>query len=418
MLTRLLAMAATTTTSKPYYQEYTRESDGEFCATDAYCWAVLDRQVRTREVASEAGINTFIEHPDKGDPPSWWVITTPNAGYIPTAPIGIRHIQAKADGRFGLDDRTLHPQMYVKGFEYICCIPIRDQSRHMLWWTPTLDDCPMVPNSPFSVIIRVLKPELLKGYKDLRDKYVGLIGKREGRDRSPLVGLLVTAMCQALDRLRSFGMTYKEILLAVAEFQRAVLDIHAWIDFVDVYQPRLFPGPNGVVKFEANQNLMGAITEKVQVAQQLHSMGIPVWLIRPSFRILPTMNVNVQSTQIHCDKIVLNHFKNGMGELDPYPVLATGPPSTELYRWTQRIGCAIMDLQDVTAIGRQDFIEGKASIGGVRDACKYPACNDATHRITLIEDSIPVPSASALSSAGKVGPSGWFFRDFSMYLGV
>jgi hypothetical protein len=29
---------------------------------------------------------------------------------------------------------------------------------------------------------------------------------------------------------------------------------------------------------------------------------------------------------------------------------------------------------------------------------------------TSIEDSIPVPSASALSSAGKVGPSGWFFR--------
>ena len=72
-------------------------------------------------------------------------------------------------------------------------------------------------------------------------------------------------------------------------------------------------------------------------------------------------------------------FKDGHGNLDPYPVLATGPASTELYRWTQHIGCAIMDLWDVTAIGRQDFIEGTASIGGVQDACKYPACNDATH---------------------------------------
>ena len=125
--------------SKPYYKEYTRESESEFLATDAYCWDVIDRKVRTREVVSEAGINTFIEHPDKLDPASWWVITTPNAGYIPMAPIGIRHIQAKADGCFGLDDRTLHPQMYVQSFEYICCIPKRDQSRRMLWWMPTLN---------------------------------------------------------------------------------------------------------------------------------------------------------------------------------------------------------------------------------------------------------------------------------------
>jgi len=174
-------------------------------------------------------------------------------------------------------------------------------------------------------------------------------------------------------------MTYKEILLAVAEFQRAVLDIHAWIDFVEVYQPRLFPGPNGVVKYEANQNLMGAFTEKVQVAQQLHAMGIPVWLIHPSFQTLLTMNVNVTSPQQHCENIVLDHFKDGQGNSDPYPVLATGLSSTELFRWTQHIGCVIMDLQDVTAIGQQDFIEGKASIGGVRHACKYPACIDATH---------------------------------------
>lgn len=356
--------------SKPYYQEYYQDDDHEYSATDALCWDVLDRRVRSGEVLSEAGINTYIEHPDKKDPSHWWGITTPNGGYIPTATIGVRQLQARADGHFGLDDRTLHPQMYVRGFEYICCIPKRDESRRMLWWTPTLADCPMVPNSPFSIIIRVLKPSLLQGYKELRDKYVGLIGKREGRERSPLAGLLVTTMCQCLDKLRSFGMTYKEIVLAVAEFQQAVLDIHAWIDYVDVYQPCLYPGPDGVVKHEPNQNLMGAFTENVAIAQQLHAMGIPVWLIRPSFRILPTMNVNMYSLQQHDDQIVFRHFADGAGNQDPYPMLAVGPPSTELYRWMQRIGCAIMDVRDVTAIGRQDFIEGKVTLGAVRDSCK------------------------------------------------
>ena len=157
----------------------------------------------------------------------------------------------------------------------------------MLWWTPALADCPIVSNCPFSIMIHALKPKLLQGYKELLDKYVGLIGKCS--DRSPLSGLLVTTMCQTLDKLQSISMTYKEILLAVAEFQQAVLDIHPWIHFVDVYQPCLHPSPNGELeKHNANQDMMGAFTEKVAVAQHLHSMGIPVWLIQLPFHILPT----------------------------------------------------------------------------------------------------------------------------------
>jgi hypothetical protein len=110
--------------------------------------------------------------------------------------------------------------------------------------------------------------------------------------------------------------------------------------------------------------------ENVTIAQQLLVMGIPVWLIRLSFRILPTMNVGGPSHQQPYDEIVMHHFADGLGNPDPYPVLTIGPPSTELYRWTQRIGCGIMDIQDVTAIGRQDFIEGNVRLGAVRDSCK------------------------------------------------
>jgi len=85
--------------SKPYYKEYFQESDREYSATDALCWDVMDCRVRSGEVLSEAGINTYVEHLDKKDPSHWWVITTPNRGYIPTAPIGIQQLQARADGR-------------------------------------------------------------------------------------------------------------------------------------------------------------------------------------------------------------------------------------------------------------------------------------------------------------------------------
>ena len=162
----LLAMAATTATSKPYYKEYLREFDREFLTTDAYCWDVIDRKVQTREVVSEAGINTFIEHPDKGDPPAWWSSLLQTWGTS---------------------------QWLQSAF-----VMFKRRQIHMLWWTPMLDNCPMVHNLPFSVTIHVLKLKLLNGYKDLCNKYVGLIAKHEGRDHSPVTGLLVTAMCQAL----------------------------------------------------------------------------------------------------------------------------------------------------------------------------------------------------------------------------
>ncbi|EDQ98933.1 uncharacterized protein LACBIDRAFT_335525 [Laccaria bicolor S238N-H82] len=287
--------------AKLYYKEYFHEGDREYKATDAVCWDVTNCRVQSGEVMSEAGINMYMEHPDSQDLSHWW--------------------------------------MYVKGFEYICCIPKCEHSQRMLWWTPTLEDCPEVPNGPFAIIICVLKPHLLEGYKKLRDKYVGLIGQRS--DHSLLAGLL----------------------------------------------PCLCPGPNGMETYEPNQKLMGAFTEKFAVAQQFHAMGILVWLIRPSFRILPTMNINVYSPQQHDDAIVLWPFSDGWGKPDPYPVLVVGPPSTELYRWMQHISYGIMDLQDVTLISRQDFIEGKVKLGAVWESY-----------------SLPVPSVSQLSVAGAVGP--------------
>ena len=84
-----MIFTAMSSDAKPYYKEYTHEGDAEYKATDVLCWDVTNCQVQPGEVLSEVGINMYIEHPDKRDPSYWWVITTPNAGYIPMAPISI-----------------------------------------------------------------------------------------------------------------------------------------------------------------------------------------------------------------------------------------------------------------------------------------------------------------------------------------
>ena len=100
----------------------------------------------------------------------------------------------------------------------------------LVFWQPTISQ------HPHSLIwVHGSSLVLLQGYKELHNKYVGLISKHEGCKCSPPTGLLVTTMCQCLNKLWSFEMTYKEMLLAVVEFQQSILDIHTWIDYVDIY---------------------------------------------------------------------------------------------------------------------------------------------------------------------------------------
>jgi len=43
----MILIAMSSNDAKPYYQEYTREGDAEYSATDTLCWDVIDRQVRS-----------------------------------------------------------------------------------------------------------------------------------------------------------------------------------------------------------------------------------------------------------------------------------------------------------------------------------------------------------------------------------
>ena len=61
--------------------------------------------------------------------------------------------------------------------------------------------------------------------------------------------------------------------------QRLLLEVHAWILYVDVVQPRLedptFHAKNKVLP------LRGVITGRHAVAEEMFRVGVPVWLVRP-----------------------------------------------------------------------------------------------------------------------------------------
>ncbi|KAJ3497922.1 hypothetical protein NMY22_g19652 [Coprinellus aureogranulatus] len=270
---------------------------------------------------------------------------------MPVVQVGLQIVKAFANGRAGINDRTQHPQFYCTYFEYICCIPRSLPQFPFLHWTPTIDDCPLASARAAGIPLRYLKPEFRKVFEDYRIHYSRRCRAwlEDHPENTDLV-TLDTHMSRCLSKLINTGMTFKELVFSVAEFQRSCLDVHAYLDFHMVYLKRSMD-----TVWPVNPNLMGAFTQDFNTAYDLHQRGIPVWYLRPSFRILPDMNVGAHHPFDPVD-CILNDFAEG-GVIDPYPVLRTCYPGTLLQCCFQRTGLAILDLispstveQDITTL--------------------------------------------------------------------
>ncbi|KAH6910556.1 hypothetical protein BKA70DRAFT_1424217 [Coprinopsis sp. MPI-PUGE-AT-0042] len=109
-------------TPLPVFSVYKRplsNDQDEWLATDAMVLNVLDIVVQPGELISATG----IVHKMDSTARQYWVVTSPNMTFIPFVVIGERHVKARSNGLYGFEDRTQHPQYYVDGFQWMCCIP-------------------------------------------------------------------------------------------------------------------------------------------------------------------------------------------------------------------------------------------------------------------------------------------------------
>ncbi|RDB15399.1 hypothetical protein Hypma_004551 [Hypsizygus marmoreus] len=344
----------------PTFKQFHRGGIKTYLASDAKMYCVIPRQVYTLNATS--GIANITSQVGAGSD-QYWIITTPNANYIPEAVLGRRPVRARKDGRYGLQDRTIHPQYYAASFEYICCIPRHPEDPkdplQLMWFTPQASDTDLVKGMAFDVNLRKLNEYHLNALRKYRDMCIDLCRQYEKhKGHAELIGLLESTMCHCFNKLASTAMTFKQLTLAVAELQRIMLDIHAIIDYSRLFYPRLFPKPDDRGKVvEVDHTRMGAFTEDVLIAEQLLQMGIPVWLLRPVTTIPPDMNMFEESPmKPPMDMVIEDWGGDQLGDR-PFPVIYEGPPGTERLRATQRIGCVFRDLREVSAVG-QTRVEG------------------------------------------------------------
>lgn len=154
-------------------------------------------------------------------------------------------------------------------------------------------------------------------------------------------------------------MTRKELVVAVAEMQRACLDMEAFLAYCNEFEPRLTLPPDRRKEVQVDLMRMGAFTEEARIAERLLAMGIPVWLLRPADRlVVTTMNILNICSEDSPDGVVLDDWEDDVGRPDPHPLIYNGPPGTEMLRATQRMGCMFFDLTQVTRV------QGAGGVGG------------------------------------------------------
>ncbi|KAH6866009.1 hypothetical protein BKA70DRAFT_1455010 [Coprinopsis sp. MPI-PUGE-AT-0042] len=387
-------------TFAPYKRPEGTNTD-DWLATDANVLCVLDIEVEDGETGSATGI---IKRPPS-DERTFWVVTSPNEYYIPFVVIGIRHVKARRDGRYGLDDRTQHPQYFTEDFYWMSCIPRTVEERPYLRWTPTLDDCDIVAPRTH---LRVLKDRFIAEFESYASHYSNEVACYFVRyRRNSHLAAISSHMVQISTRLGSVPMVFKHIIFYVAEFQAACLDIHGWLDWTQAteysYERQRCPS---IPVAPVNSNRMGAFTESIEAAQLLYERGVPVWLLRPSDAIITDGPLPFR-TSIHSlgqpnpPQVVMDDF-NIDGVYDPFPVICVGLPCTFLYQSMQRIGSRIVDLRLPTAIGLNEYKskQAAASTGATRSqsSTERPAPYQKHRRkAPATEGALPALTAAQLA---------------------
>jgi hypothetical protein len=193
-----------------------------------------------------------------------------------------RDIYLRSDFRYGPDDPTLWPQPFLYEYPHLGAIPRQPEDPKdplsIMWWNPTRSDFFPLENGVLDGLGQLSTSkywtfqEMSKGLKERVEIY-----KKKSSSNSQLT-VLVRAMDDALIRMGSLKSPFGLMWFKITEFQRLYLEIYAFLDYMEIYKPRMDghqpPATTAV-------NCIGAFTNIPEIAQFFHRAGLPIWYIQP-----------------------------------------------------------------------------------------------------------------------------------------
>lgn len=236
--------------------------------------------------------------PDGRERPTYFIVTSPNMQWIPHIKYGSRHVAAQIDGRFYTEDFTLWPQWYFESTPHLPFIRTKPDSLEshtlaQIWWNMTEADFVPEEGSLFDGIGR-LRSSIGAELKQLYNK----LETKANKFATTVHNLVCMPMFIAMRSTKSAGVvlrtspaTFREVLFTVTAFQRSFLEALAHLDHIKKFVPR---AADVATKHDVDDTIMGAITDKIQVADMFYNIGVPVWLMRPPSLVPRDINISSQ----------------------------------------------------------------------------------------------------------------------------
>ncbi|KAG1719714.1 hypothetical protein EDB19DRAFT_1918597 [Suillus lakei] len=254
------------------------------------------------------------------------VITMPNMDFVPQLHhFKEENVQARADGRFGVVDCFQWPQAYDNIFCNSVCIPRKElypspHPLHWAWFTPKQKDFKAIPGNSFPV--GTLASDKVKGLESL----LNMADKRiqdwraNRQSKNDIIVTRIASLRHSILRLKKHPLTFCDLLIFVTDAQCLFLEIHSFMDWVLIAQPRI---SSGIGANTVNSAWMGAFTHDSDICNKLHMAGVPVWYVHTMAYIPANMKVMKPVLITHPDDIIISMYAEG-NKIRPYDIIYRG----------------------------------------------------------------------------------------------
>ncbi|THV00624.1 hypothetical protein K435DRAFT_932410, partial [Dendrothele bispora CBS 962.96] len=210
-------------------------------------------------------------------------LTTPFPNLTLYHPILIvEGMRMREDFRFGLDDYIQWPQRWDRSLCHLACIlraPSDDHSWSVMWWTPTTDFFSLERDAFASGLGRLKysrSMEIRKIARELLERSDTFCRTHNNESEVSMARRLSRQLSDRLIRLECVPCSFRQMCTLVTAVQRIFLELHALLEYCDVYKPRM-DGSADPVKTPAA--VVGAFTWDLDDAALLFRAGVPFWFI-------------------------------------------------------------------------------------------------------------------------------------------
>ncbi|OJA11302.1 hypothetical protein AZE42_09656 [Rhizopogon vesiculosus] len=176
---------------------------------------------------------------------------------------------------------------------------------------------------------------------------------------------MLSSLKHDISILHRHPLTYRDIIVFVAQAQRSFLDIIAFMDYVEIVQPRLTTSSwSSWSPLPGDPKWMGCFTDDSKTCDNFLNAGVPVWLVRAEAYIPYNINIIKPVILTFPDNITKSIFSEAGKVVQPFPLIYRGRGGFNRHCHTRRAYTGTFGVNPSSSTLPQNPASGKAPSQG------------------------------------------------------